>query len=89
MINAQQEVYIEALNEAITLLNESIEKKEEIKRNLMKSTNYVEYCSCSHKGGNSGDKQQHKTNYQEGHGSCMVDGCPCMQFTWVSMSEIL
>jgi len=89
MINAKQEVYIEALNEAITLVNESIEKKEEIKRNLMKSSNFVESCNCGHYGGNSGDKQQHKTNYQEGHGSCMVDGCPCMQFTWVSMSEIL
>ena len=89
MINAQQEKYIDAINEAITLINESITKKEEIKRNLMKSTNYVENCSCKHYGGNSGNMQQHKANYQEGHGGCMVQGCPCVQFTWVSMSEIL
>ena len=45
MINAQQEIYIVAIKVAITLLNESIEKKEKIKRNLMKSSNYVESCN--------------------------------------------
>ena len=39
-----------------------------------------EICSCGHYGGNS-IHQEHKPNFQSGHGECRL--CDCLQFTWV------
>lgn len=43
-------------------------------------------CQCGHVG--NGPNSQHDLSwygfqrYAEGHGPCLVAGCPCKQFTW-------
>jgi hypothetical protein len=41
-----------------------------------------EMCSCGHFGGSSpSTHNEHKPNFQEGHGAC--NNCSCIWFTWV------
>jgi hypothetical protein len=37
-------------------------------------------CYCGHTGG--GGVSQHADRYEQGHGACKIEGCPCVQFTW-------
>lgn len=37
-------------------------------------------CTCGHTG--RADESQHGPRYSPGHGSCLVPGCSCRQFTY-------
>lgn len=44
-------------------------------------------CTCGHTGDGSGS--EHGVRFGEGHGSCSVSDCGCVQFSWVDWTPDL
>lgn len=69
--------------------NKEIERRKKMKdqKNIQEWSKYnpKSVCYCGHTG--DGGQSQHADNFQHGHGSCLVRGCDCKQFTWAGWTD--
>jgi hypothetical protein len=48
-----------------------------------------ELCTCGHFGGSTPKQNCHTGLIEEGHGSCIMEGCECGKFRWKSYADRL
>lgn len=51
---------------------------------MSRPPNFLQMCSCGHYGSVHDASPGFPHGVVEGHGPCLVEGCSCTKFTWVS-----